>query len=51
MVSKQNGVHVFTGTTKDQELVDAIEGELEEDDDLSETQLVRDAVREYLGVE
>jgi len=44
-------VYVFTGTTKDEILKDAIINELEENEDLKEAELIRNAVVEYLGVE
>jgi hypothetical protein len=51
MVFEKDGTYTFTGTTKDTELAEAIKRELEEDDDLLESELVRDAVSEYLEVD
>lgn len=49
MVADKGSVWSFTGTTKDESLKDAIEAEVEDNPDLRESDLVREAVREYLG--
>jgi hypothetical protein len=46
MVSRKGDSWVMTGTTKDEDLKDAIEDELESDPDLRESDLVAEAVRE-----
>jgi hypothetical protein len=48
MVSEQNGRHVFTGTTSNEELARRLENYVLADEDRRETDVVREAVDEFL---